>query len=244
VTINAPNATSARADLTRTVGSGAFDPNTIAGLIGWWKADDAASITASGGNVSQWNNKKTSATVHLVQATGANQPNTGTRTQNGLNVIDFNGTSDAMRAPWGSTLAQPFTVFVVAASDSVAAQRGMCDASGGAASDSLLMYHPPGSTWAIYAGASVSSGVTANTAAHVHTGLFNAASSQMWTDATAGSAANAGLRDMATLAVGTEEPGTNLWDGWIAEVIVYNAALNSTDRGTVQAALKTKWATP
>jgi hypothetical protein len=42
-------------------------------LLGWWDAQDGATITQSGGTVSQWSDKSGSGN-HLVQATGANQP--------------------------------------------------------------------------------------------------------------------------------------------------------------------------
>lgn len=59
-------------------------------LTGWFDAADTSTITASGSAVSQWDNKG-SVSVNLTQATGAAQPFTGTRTQNGLNVLDFQG---------------------------------------------------------------------------------------------------------------------------------------------------------
>jgi hypothetical protein len=56
----------------------------------WFDASDASTITESGGDVSQWDDK--SGNSHsLTQGTASNQPTTGTRTVNGLNVIDFDG---------------------------------------------------------------------------------------------------------------------------------------------------------
>jgi hypothetical protein len=66
------------------------------GLMGWWDASDAASITATGGSVSQWNDK-TGGGYHMTQATGAAQPKTGVTTVNGRNAIQFDGVDDAMR---------------------------------------------------------------------------------------------------------------------------------------------------
>jgi hypothetical protein len=59
----------------------------------WLDASDTATITESGGDVSQWNDKSGNGN-NVSQATGINQPKTGTRTQNGLNVIDFDGTNE------------------------------------------------------------------------------------------------------------------------------------------------------
>jgi len=59
-------------------------------LLGWYDAADTDTITDSGGSVSQWDDKSGND-YHLTQGTGAEQPTTGATTQNGLNVIDFDG---------------------------------------------------------------------------------------------------------------------------------------------------------
>ena len=58
----------------------------------WLDASDALSITASGGLVSQWNDK--SGNNNHAAATGTNRPVTGVGTLNGLNVIRFDGVDD------------------------------------------------------------------------------------------------------------------------------------------------------
>lgn len=58
----------------------------------WWDASDTGTITGSPA-VSQIDDKI--GTQHLVQGTGSEKPNTGTRTHNSLNVLDFDG-SDFM----------------------------------------------------------------------------------------------------------------------------------------------------
>lgn len=55
----------------------------------WLDASDAGTITASSGDVSQWNNK--GSLGNFTQPTGAVQPKTGVTTLNGLNVLDFAG---------------------------------------------------------------------------------------------------------------------------------------------------------
>lgn len=67
---------------------GAWSPLAIQGLYGWWDASDTGSITSSSGAVSQWDDRSGHG-KHLVQATGTNQPTTGSATQNGLNALSF-----------------------------------------------------------------------------------------------------------------------------------------------------------
>lgn len=62
--------------------------------VAWYDANDATTITESGGAVSQWDDKSGNAR-HLTQATGSEQPITGTDF-NGLNSITFDGSDDDM----------------------------------------------------------------------------------------------------------------------------------------------------
>ena len=66
-----------------------FSPASLSPAL-WLDASDTATITASSGSVSQWSDKSGNGR-HVTQATAANQPTTGTRTQNALNVLDFDG---------------------------------------------------------------------------------------------------------------------------------------------------------
>ena len=56
----------------------------------WLDAADASTITASSGAVSEWRDKSGNGYA-FTQATSTAQPTTGTTTQNGLNVISFDG---------------------------------------------------------------------------------------------------------------------------------------------------------
>lgn len=69
-----------------------FDPSSLNGLELWLDASDSSTITATGSplKVSQWNDKSGNAR-HVTQATGTAQPSSGVNTQNGLNVLTFDG---------------------------------------------------------------------------------------------------------------------------------------------------------
>jgi hypothetical protein len=56
-------------------------------VAAWYDASDPSTITASSGLVSQWNDKSVNG-FDLV-GSGIYKPTTGTRTQNGMNVLDF-----------------------------------------------------------------------------------------------------------------------------------------------------------
>ena len=73
-----------------------FSPLDLSPTL-WVDASDETTITESGGAVSQWDDKSGNG-YHLTQATGTSQPTTGSRTINGLNALDFDGTNDFMTA--------------------------------------------------------------------------------------------------------------------------------------------------
>lgn len=79
-----------------SAGLNGFAPGSDAALLGWWDASDAATITASGGLVSNWADKAGGA--GLAQSFGAWKPSTGSRLLNGLNVLDFDGSRFLERA--------------------------------------------------------------------------------------------------------------------------------------------------
>lgn len=68
-----------------------FTPNNDAALIGWWDADDSGSISEAAGVVTAWSDKAGGQPLEQIDA--ARRPTTGSRTLNGLNVLDFDGTA-------------------------------------------------------------------------------------------------------------------------------------------------------
>ncbi|MDH5528872.1 MAG: Ig-like domain-containing protein [Paracoccaceae bacterium] len=73
-----------------------FTPGDDPMLVGWWDAADGTTITEASGEVSIWADK--AGGPALIQNNIAWQPQTGTRSLNGLNVLDFNGSSDFLEA--------------------------------------------------------------------------------------------------------------------------------------------------
>lgn len=74
-----------------------FNPLSLSPAL-WLDASDTSTITSSGSpaKVSQWNDKSGNGR-NVTQPTGTAQPGTGSTTQNGLNVLTFDG-NDALDA--------------------------------------------------------------------------------------------------------------------------------------------------
>jgi len=108
-------ATTARSILTSAANGWTITdggPEPVSGMILWLDASNASTITASSGKVSQWDDLSGSGNS-VTQPTSAYQPTTGTRTLNGLNVIDFDGASDEMQKTSANIMGGEMTAFVV-----------------------------------------------------------------------------------------------------------------------------------
>ena len=104
--------------------SSGFSPVDL-NLAAWYDASDTASITESGGAVSQWNDLSGNGR-HAVQSTAGAKPGTGAASQNGLNVLTFDG-GDGLLYDAGSDVVDlsPVTIFIVGRIDSTGYPRMM-----------------------------------------------------------------------------------------------------------------------
>ena len=73
-------------------------PQSIPNLWAWYDADDAATFSLSGNDVTQWNDKSGNS-LHLSQSNSANRPERVNSAINGKSVVRFNGTSDFLQSP-------------------------------------------------------------------------------------------------------------------------------------------------
>lgn len=237
--ITAPNTAGARGTLS-TVAGGAWTPAALPGLVCWYDATVAASITSSSGNVSQWNTLGGSASgAHLTQATGASQPNTG-GTINSKNAITFNGTSDWMAVTF-TTVAQPLTVLMVSRNDNASSG---CWADSNDSANRTTTYVSGTNQILLYAG--TATGVAATFAATIpfqFVAVFNGASSMVYKNGTVGATVNPGAQGMHGLTVGADPSRAALLSGVVGEFAVASGVISSGDRTSWNTYCTTKWAT-
>lgn len=242
---------------TRSAG-GAFTPTDIAGLRGWWDASNSGSITASSGAVSQWDDLSGNG-YHMTQPTGTNQPTTGTRTINSLNVIDFDGLDNFLY--FSST---PSTIMGASAAGSVfyvMAIDADPPASGGGA---VFQYwgtdsgtpnsHEPYEDGNIY----TSWGSTARKTVGNPAGALTtprqidiSTASGAWNyNIDGANLFTTGTNTVGWYSASTTEPGLGggftvpFWlDGRIAEIVIYNTVLAGADLTNIRNYLKAKWGT-
>ena len=227
------------------VDAAGFSPTSISGLQLWLDADDVSTFTfGTGTAVSQWNDKSGNSR-HVVQATGAQQPDRSA-TYGARTAVRFTASnSNVLRPGASATVNQPITLFAVAArsSGSGSANARIIASFSGTGFQLLI---GEGALGSLYAGTAFVTQGSAPSAGVLHqiSAIANGASSQVWGNGTAGTAGNAGSNSLALSTVGASGNNTNYLQGDIAEVIVYDSALGTTDRQAVETYLKSKWGTP
>ena len=94
-----------------------FSPTQIS-QIGWYDPSDTSTITESLGSVSQLDDLSIYQN-NLTQASGSAQPTTGTRTQNGLNILDYDGGDFIGNATFPVPASGNIAFFIVAEIDAI-----------------------------------------------------------------------------------------------------------------------------
>lgn len=217
-------------------------------LKAWYDASDAASITASSGAVSQWNDKSGNAN-HITQATGTSKPTTGTQTINSLNVLDFDG-GDFLSKTSGTSLpdnSPGFTIIAVVKYDSLSAAGWIAFPTNAAASDFSWSF---GRNGANSMGIRGYQGTPANqaafndntTAVQLLSGIATTTLRQIWQNGT--SKATNTNTDSANTAgriyVGSDNNPTTFLDGRIAEIIIIDGT-DATIREKAEGYAAWKW---
>lgn len=117
----------------------------VAGYTVWLDASDTATITSSGGDVSQWSDKSVNGR-NFTQSSATAKPKTGTRTLNGKNVIDFDGTNDYLLCSSSTSFFNYFhtstggTMFIVGIVDDNAIAKTLFNNEGGASTSKGFRY--------------------------------------------------------------------------------------------------------
>jgi hypothetical protein len=245
------------ADLSEA--SAPFDPLTLPNLWAWYDASNAGSITSSGGAVSQWNDLSGN-TRHVTQGTAGAKPTTGSRTQNGLNVLDFDG-GDTLTIGSISFGVTNWTVYFVGGEDTTANNRGIFCFNTGVGNDwertDSILFENGNSTqlFGLETGNPNSPGVACAPACaggtvmpqtiyilrKSGTGANSMSaycrSTGVTTQVTAASAGTA-----TNLIIGGRLSGAGKLDGYIAEMLVCSSAHSSGDQTATEAYLAAKWA--
>lgn len=229
-------------DPYRYVFSGPFTPLILPNLRGWWDASDNATVTESGGLVSQWDDKSGNAN-HAVQSTGANKFSLISAAQNGLDVMRATGLGN-MALTTGAVLSSgAFYIFLVAGNSDTANGTLFLNAAG---STPYAMHLTGGGELDAYGGRTVSGLGSAAEDGSIHL-MSHVVTGSGWTtkfDAASASAAGAGFGGLTVAGI-CQYVTSSLWlDGSVCEIIIGSAALSPSLVLACETYLQTKWGTP
>jgi hypothetical protein len=216
-------------------------PTEISGCVGWWDASDAASITQSGGLVSQWNDK--SGNNRHATASGGARPTLTAGGLNGRSVVTFDGTDDQMLISSGFLQVPNVTILSVFKYNS-GQYGGIISSALQPADDSsprLVIHNGSFRTW----GYSNFSDTPQGTSPTLVTGRVQAGASSIFQSgllAAAGAASGSLTTGSTQTAIGSYRTNAgNHLNGYIAEIVVFDSALSTSDRARVEAYLAAKW---
>jgi len=217
-----------------------FKPTDISSLALWLDASDLTTITQVSNAVSQWNDKSGNAR-NATQSTGANQPITGTRTLNGRNVLDFNGSSHTMNYT-GISPASGLTVFYMASHDTVGTVQTLIGGASGSAAFGLVNTNThrivKTAVVQILAGTATITGGSIS----FYTATTQSSGNKLFL---AGAADNSNATNPSytanTSSVGSGSLGTQFFDGRVAEVVIYTKILSNPELNLVGQYMAQKW---
>lgn len=212
-----------------------FSPSDISGLKLWLKAD---SLSLSDNDpVATWTDSSglgNSAT----QATSGSRPTYKTGIVNGKPVVRFDGVDDSLAGTHGA-IAIPYTIFIVmqATGNGSGNQRGYGNASN-------MLLGPYGGNWQMYSNGFVADGAVALSAWKVLMGKVEASPLKTLgvngSDTTSASA-GINLNSSYSVGVGAGFGLTEFVTGDIAEVIVYDVALDAGQIASIEGYMSSKY---
>jgi len=223
-----------------------WTPSQIATEM-WNDAHDSSTITESGGDVSQWDDKSGNS-LDLVQATASKKPETNLRTQAGKNVIDFDkgaGSGEFMEntSPSGIRTAD-HDVYIVMKRDVIGTDDALATLDG--TSSNQIRFNRFDEYSIEYTNAGDSGGITdtgGDTNPHIINGRYSGSNVQLFKDGTQVGSNDAmvgtvTLNDFLNLCA--DAFGGNTHDGWVAE-LVWSGYKVTADRELIEGYLAWKW---
>jgi hypothetical protein len=224
------------ATVSTNIGSAPFSPLDLSPVL-WLDASDTSTITEVGGAVSQWDDKSGNGN-NVTQGTAAAQPTSGTRTLNGLNVLDF--TDDLLLGPVPTASVDNFTLVAVFHPDAITDLRAPVHNDNGygiahSASSLKLGWLQAGGGWR-------ASSLDATTDPQIVVLRRTSGTASMRYNGTDVAGVIGSTPNVPTVGfkVGTHA-GASYWDGTIAEIVFIDGVLSANELSDLESYLADKW---
>lgn len=219
-------------------------------LVFWNDFSDTSTISDTSGAVDSTADKSLNS-VSLT-ATGADRPTTNSRTQNGLNVLDFDGANNYLTASTNDILDEPFTVFIVAQYDTSGVIQAVIGRQTGSIPGQIVMRRESGGAFNCFlfgSAGSSSANFGGNDSVNIHCCYFEDGGENHYkinNDSFTLGVARSGYDNAVStgLAVGaSRSPASgSLLDGLVGEIIIFNGVLTSEEIDEIIGDyLNTKW---
>lgn len=217
--------------------AGGFTPPNISGLLLWLYGDTIGG--SSGSAVSTWSDSSGNANS-ATQATSGQQPVKIDSVVNGHTIVRFDGSQQSLvlATAYSSTTNTIFAVFKETATRFIALGQGNSATPNGTFFGSA--YAINFLLWRNDSDAGLTLADTNPSAFVVLAGVNSSGSAEMWRDGISkGTGTVSATLNYST--IGTRSVDAQRSTGDIAELIVYNSALSTGDRQTVEDYLGTKY---
>lgn len=237
--------------LLRPRASGSFKPDSISGIVHWWDANDASTVTLSSGAVSEWKSKAGTLTT-ASQTTANNRPTT--TTVNGKTAILFDGENDGLNFTGTSRTDESWFVATAQLSAQSGQRQILSDGGAGTgisatqAVNKLLEVAFGGFDEGTHRLRSTHENGTVALRPTVISVVRSAAAGGFVFDSgiAQASAVNGATSFTSSLAdtmskIGYYSSSLFQFHGWIGEILLYDRALASDERAKVERYLGKKW---
>jgi hypothetical protein len=226
-------------------------PQRSANMQLWLRSDVGVTYDGSN-NVSQWLDQ--SGNGNNFSNSGSARPTISTNAVNGLPAIAFNGSSQYLQGGSGfSTFTSGATIFVVTKPTAAGSDARFLEFGTAASTNSIILQRNStnaGAALYIYnnttpTNVSATTGLTLNQFQLVSAVHSGAATATLYTDGTQTATGSIGNIPTVTRTgnfIGTNySHNANWYQGQIAEMLVYNAPLNATQRQAVESYIYSKY---
>jgi hypothetical protein len=208
----------------------AFNPLSLSPAL--WLSD-------TGSNPAQWDDLSGNDR-HATQAIGTNQPAIIASALNGRQVRRFDGVDDFLETA-AVSIAQPYTTYVVYRCTAIGQQivvagSNVATTAGGV---NLIIHRSASDNSGINAG-TLYGPFSVNTSWQIFGTLANGASSRVYRNGVMSAAGDAGTNSISLLRIGRSSLAA-YFNGDIAEVLVFPAALSAENRRRIEGYLSVKY---
>jgi len=185
---------------------------------------------------------------HITQSTAGARPTVDDTGVNSLRALSFDGGDFLLRTTFvGGADAQPNTTMVICKLASTGAAYMIMQSAGaiGTRNQIYKSNASPGN-YRLWAGSESGNCGAADTNLHLHVGLFNGASSALYTDGSGTTSLNPSTDDLNGFAIGAQHDGTNRVPNgtFICAAAAWSGDIGATARGNLKTWAVAKWGTP